>query len=153
VSVVTSYELYTGVEKCVNPLKERAKVELFLATISEMAFECAEARKAAELRAWLEARGKMIGPYDVLLAGQALIAGLVLVTNKARLTELLARNANDTLTTAEQTELDRLPMKAALWPCRHSLSPLIRCTFSALGAEEKRSVPFRTSISRNPVWC
>lgn len=44
-------------------------------------FTDADARKAGEIRAALRARGKPIGPYDVLIAGQALERGLVLVTN------------------------------------------------------------------------
>jgi predicted nucleic acid-binding protein len=35
ISSITSYELFTGVEKCADPVKERAKVDLLLATISE----------------------------------------------------------------------------------------------------------------------
>ena len=40
-----------------------------------------DARKAGEIRAALRARGTPIGPYDVLIAGQALARGLILVTN------------------------------------------------------------------------
>ena len=40
-----------------------------------------DARKAGEVRAVLRARGTPIGPYDVLIAGQALARGLILVTN------------------------------------------------------------------------
>jgi hypothetical protein len=39
VSTVTSYELYTGVAKCAKPAQERAKVDLLLRTLSELAFE------------------------------------------------------------------------------------------------------------------
>lgn len=80
ISTISTYELHTGVEKCANPAKELAKVALFLATIPELDFDVKAAREAARLRALLEAKGQMIGPYDVLLAGQALVAGLVLVT-------------------------------------------------------------------------
>jgi tRNA(fMet)-specific endonuclease VapC len=81
VSTITSYELFTGVAKCANPTQERAKVELLLNTISEVAFEANAAREAASIRADLESRGTTIGPYDLLLAGQALAAGLTLVTH------------------------------------------------------------------------
>ena len=44
-------------------------------------FTADDARKAGEIRAALRARGTPIGPYDVLIAGQALARGLVLVTH------------------------------------------------------------------------
>ena len=80
ISTITSYELYTGIEKCADPAKERSKVDLLLATIHQLAFDVPAAREAGRLRAWLESQGRTIGPYDILLAGHALAAGLVLVT-------------------------------------------------------------------------
>lgn len=44
-------------------------------------FDVHAAREAAVIRAQLEAQGQMIGPYDVLLAGQAKAAELRLVTH------------------------------------------------------------------------
>jgi len=80
ISSITSYELYTGVEKCAKPAKERAKVELLLKTVAEVPFEDNAAKEAARIRALLESQGQSIGPYDLLLAGQALAYALVLVT-------------------------------------------------------------------------
>ena len=84
ISTVTAYELYTGVEKCANPAQERSKVELLLSTVWEMPFDPAAARESARVRALLEAQGQPIGPYDVLLAGQALAHSLILVTDNTR---------------------------------------------------------------------
>ena len=81
VSTVTSFELYTGVAKCAQPVKERTKVDRFLIAVEELPFDSSAAREAARLRALLESQGQMIGPYDILLAGQAVAADLVLVTN------------------------------------------------------------------------
>jgi tRNA(fMet)-specific endonuclease VapC len=80
ISSITTYELYTGVEKCADPTKELAKVDLLLATVSELVFDGPAAREAGRIRARLESQGGMIGPYDVLLAGHARSAGLTLVT-------------------------------------------------------------------------
>lgn len=80
ISTVTSYELYTGVAKCAHPARERAKVDLLLAVVSELPFDADSAREAARIRAVLESQGQMIGPYDVLLAGHAIASGLTLVT-------------------------------------------------------------------------
>jgi tRNA(fMet)-specific endonuclease VapC len=80
ISTITSYELYTGVEKCAHPARERAKVEVLLQTISEVAFAAGAAQEAAQIRATLESLGQTIGPYDLLLAGQARSLGLILVS-------------------------------------------------------------------------
>lgn len=80
VSSITCYELYTGIEKCVNPQGERIKVAALLGTLSQVMFDLSTAEAAARIRADLERRGEMIGPYDVLLAGQAHSLGLILVT-------------------------------------------------------------------------
>jgi tRNA(fMet)-specific endonuclease VapC len=73
----------TGVrhqEKCANPANERAKVNLLLVTVHQLMFDVRAAMEAGRLRALLEAQGQMIGPYDILLAGHALTAGLIFVT-------------------------------------------------------------------------
>jgi tRNA(fMet)-specific endonuclease VapC len=44
-------------------------------------FDKEDARRAGEVRALLASKGTPIGPYDVLIAGQALARGLVLVTD------------------------------------------------------------------------
>lgn len=84
VSSGTCYELFAGVEKCANRARERAKVEKLLATVGQFPFDLAAASLAARIRADLEARGEMIGPYDVLLAGHAISLGLTLVTANTR---------------------------------------------------------------------
>ncbi len=80
ISTITSYELFTGIEKCVNPVKERAKVYLLTNTLFEIDFEIEAAEDAARIRAILEAQGQPIGPYDILLAGHALALSVILVT-------------------------------------------------------------------------
>lgn len=80
ISTITSYELFTGIEKCVNPVKERAKVYLLTNTLFEMDFDSSAAEEAARIRAILESQGQPIGPYDTLLAGHALALSLILVT-------------------------------------------------------------------------
>ncbi len=84
VSSITSYELFTGIEKCSAPAQERAKVQLLLATVHEMSFDTTAAAYAANIRAILERQGQPIGPYDVLLAGHAKSLGLILVTANTR---------------------------------------------------------------------
>lgn len=81
ISTITAYELFTGVAKCADPPRERAKVEGLLNTVCQLPFDAAAAGEAAWIRAALEATGQTIGPYDLLLAGHALSLRLVLVTN------------------------------------------------------------------------
>jgi tRNA(fMet)-specific endonuclease VapC len=81
VSEVTVYELLCGAGKSQDPVRERQKVERFLSVIAELPFDRAGAEAAAHIRADLERRGTVIGPYDLLIAGQALANNLTLVTN------------------------------------------------------------------------
>jgi len=80
ISTITSYELFTGVEKCADPEKERSKIQRLLTTVCPVVFDAAAAQESARIRALLESQGRMIGPYDILLAGHALATGLIMVT-------------------------------------------------------------------------
>lgn len=80
VSVVTIYELRTGVVRCAKPDQELAKVGEFLRPLHILPFDEASAEQAAAARWELEKIGMPIGPYDLLLAGQALALDLRLVT-------------------------------------------------------------------------
>lgn len=80
ISTITSYELHTGIAKCADPAREQAKVDLLLQTVAELPFDRSAAREAGRIRGLLESQGQMIGPYDILLAAQALASGLTLVT-------------------------------------------------------------------------
>jgi tRNA(fMet)-specific endonuclease VapC len=56
-------------------------VESFLANVEILPFDFAAARHAATVRAALAASGRLIGQYDILIAGHALSLGATLVTN------------------------------------------------------------------------
>ena len=84
VSSITAFELYHGLERCAQPERERAKIDELLAVVTVLAFGDAEAARAAKLRHTLEQAGRAIGPFDVLIAGHALHAGLILATNNTR---------------------------------------------------------------------
>jgi tRNA(fMet)-specific endonuclease VapC len=81
ISTITAYELFTGIEKCADPSRERVKVERMLNVVILAAFDSAAAAEAARVRGELEALGQPIGPYDTLLAGHALSLKLRLATN------------------------------------------------------------------------
>ncbi len=84
VSVITVYELFTGCEKSSKRERLLQEVRKFLWPFSLISLTEQHAFKAASLRARLDRAGTPIGPYDLLLAAQALVEGLVLVTNNTR---------------------------------------------------------------------
>jgi len=84
ISVVTTYELYAGAGKSRAPAEERAKLERFFAVVVPLPFDQSSALAAGNIRAELETAGTPIGPYDLLIAGHAQAAGLILVTGNTR---------------------------------------------------------------------
>jgi tRNA(fMet)-specific endonuclease VapC len=84
VSVVSVYELLTGVARCRQPELEKRKVEAFLEPLHCLPLDAISAGYAAKIRWELEKQGEMIGPYDLLLAGQALALGITLISGNLR---------------------------------------------------------------------
>lgn len=81
VSSISVFELWYGVSKSVRRRANAMRVATLLAgPISVVAFESDDAQSAGSVRADLEAMGKPIGAYDVLIASQALHRKLTLVT-------------------------------------------------------------------------
>ena len=81
VSSIAVFELWYGVDKSTKQEFNRKRLETFLAgPILVLPFEDADARVPAQVRAALEAVGKPIGAYDLLMAGRALRRQLTLVT-------------------------------------------------------------------------
>ena len=77
-----AYELYYGAYKSRHA---RRNVELLDHVGFEIVpFDAADARVAGAIRSELEAIGRPIGPYDLLIAGQARARNLVLVTANSR---------------------------------------------------------------------
>jgi len=82
VSAVVMHELYYGAFRSGRPESNLAVVEEIGLTVVELARE--DAREAGRLRAALVNAGLPIGPFDVLIAGQAVARGLTLVTRNTR---------------------------------------------------------------------
>lgn len=81
VSSVATFELWYGVAKSTKQEFNRKRVETFLAgPIVVLPFEEVDSRVAGSIRAALEAVGKPIDAYDLLMAGQAIRHRLTLVT-------------------------------------------------------------------------
>ena len=85
VSSVVAFELWYGVAKSGRPEANARLVEAFFAgPVRLLGFESEDAKVAGRIRAALEAVGKPIGAYDLLIAGQALRHGLTLITANGR---------------------------------------------------------------------
>ena len=81
VSSVAVFELWYGVAKSARQEFNRKRLEKFLSgPVTVLAFDDVDAEIAGTIRATLEARGKPIGAYDLLIAGQAVRHDLTLVT-------------------------------------------------------------------------
>jgi tRNA(fMet)-specific endonuclease VapC len=73
------HELFYGAFKSRRAARNIALVDALQFPVLE--FDREDARQAGEVRAFLAARGMTIGPYDVLIAGQAVARKMVLVTH------------------------------------------------------------------------
>ncbi len=97
VSSITFFELWYGVRKSAREEFNAERLETFLSgPITPLAFEDEDAKTAGMVRASLEASGRPIGAYDLLIAGQALQRGLTLVTaNVAEFSRVKGLNWQD----------------------------------------------------------
>ncbi len=81
-SAIVAHELFFGAYRGTRRAENLARVEALRFEV--LAFDREDGRRAGELRAALAAAGTPIGPYDVLIAGQALARGLTLITRNVR---------------------------------------------------------------------
>ena len=79
---IVAHELYFGAYKSRHAADNLRRVEALQFEILD--FDPEDARRAGEVRAQLASAGTPIGPYDVLIAGQALARSLTLVTHNMR---------------------------------------------------------------------
>jgi len=81
-SAIVAHELYFGAYNSGRPEQNVARIAALDITL--LPFDGEDARVAGEIRAELKRRGTPIGPFDVLIAGQALARDLVVVTANVR---------------------------------------------------------------------
>ena len=84
ISTVTLAELFYGVEKSADPVRNLAEVEGFAARLEVLDFDDHAAAHTGQIRAELSRTGMPIGPYDQMIAGHARSRGLIIVTNNRR---------------------------------------------------------------------
>lgn len=79
ISSIVIHELFYGAYKSSRRESNLALVDALQFEV--VAFDQEDAHKAGQLRAFLSAKGSPIGPFDTLIAGQALARNLILVTS------------------------------------------------------------------------
>ncbi len=84
VSVVSVAELQYGVQRSREPERNQRALDLFLLPFAILDLDYEAAAQYGKVRARLEAAGSPIGPYDLLIAAQALSRDLTLVTSNVR---------------------------------------------------------------------
>jgi tRNA(fMet)-specific endonuclease VapC len=77
-SAIVLHELYFGAYDSVR--RQEALDVIRQTELPILDFDAEDARAAAEIRAGLKRKGTPIGPYDVLISGQAMARGLIVVT-------------------------------------------------------------------------
>ena len=92
-SSVTIAEMQFGVYNSQSIKKNRISLIEFLAPFQIIDFDDRDAECFGKIRAELKRRGELIGPYDMLIAAQAVARNMILVTNNtaefARVPELV----------------------------------------------------------------
>ena len=79
ISAVVAHELFYGAFRSRRTAQNLALIDALQFIVLE--FDKEDARQAGEVRALLASKGTPIGPYDVLIAGQAVARDMILVTH------------------------------------------------------------------------
>jgi tRNA(fMet)-specific endonuclease VapC len=79
IPAVVAHELFYGAFRSQRAAANVALIDALQFAVIE--FDKEDARQAGAVRALLASRGTPIGPYDVLIAGQALARNLILITH------------------------------------------------------------------------
>lgn len=84
ISTVTLGELVFGAEHSQQVERNLADIEAMVARLEVLPFDNKAAYRFGQTRAMLYRMGQPIGPYDMMIAGQAIASGLRLVTNNTK---------------------------------------------------------------------
>jgi tRNA(fMet)-specific endonuclease VapC len=84
ISAITVSELMYGCYKSSFPSKNVTALRGFLSPFEIISYNARDAMVYGGIRAELEAKGQIIGPYDMQLAAQAINRSFTVVTNNVR---------------------------------------------------------------------
>lgn len=82
VPAIVAHELFYGAFTSRRAAQNVALIDALQFVVLE--FDKEDARQAGQVRALLASKGTPIGPYDVLIAGQAVARDMILVTHNAQ---------------------------------------------------------------------
>lgn len=84
ISTVTLHELIHGVERSQRPEFQRSLVEDMVSRLAVLDFDDVAAQHSGGIHATLAKAGKIIGAYDMLIAGHARSLALTVITSNLR---------------------------------------------------------------------
>ena len=84
VSSITEAELRFGADKSADPARNHRQLDQFFLALPVLPFDRASAVEYGKIRVALERAGTPIGPLDLLIAAQARVLQVALVTNKVK---------------------------------------------------------------------
>ena len=84
ISTITLFELQYGIEKSQYRQRSEDALSKFMLPLDLINLDRSAAIEAAAIRAQLERKGMLIGPYDLLIAGLARSQNMTLVTNNTK---------------------------------------------------------------------
>lgn len=84
ISTIVLHELFYGAERSDRPDVQHQLVSAFSSNLTVISFDRKAAQEAAQIKGVLAAKGQLIGPNDVLIAGHARSLGLKLITGNMR---------------------------------------------------------------------
>lgn len=82
ISAIVAHELFYGAFKSQRRNRNVGLIDGLFFEVVE--FDKEDARQAGQVRAALAMKGTPIGPYDVLIAGQAMARDIILVTHNTK---------------------------------------------------------------------
>jgi len=84
ISSIVLHELTFGGSRSKHPQRSSAALSFFLGGVSVLDFTADDAVSSGHIRANLADRAMSIGPFDTLIAGQALRRNLIMVTGNVK---------------------------------------------------------------------
>jgi len=84
VSSVTVSELYYGAQKSKKIKQNIKRIEEFIYPFDVLSYDESASKEYGKIRAYLERKGQVIGPLDILIAAHALSMNLILITNNIK---------------------------------------------------------------------
>lgn len=84
ISSIVLAEMYFGAEKSARKTENLVAIARFIAPFEVIEFNIQDAQEFGKIRNHLQAKGQIIGPYDMQIAAQALSRSWTLVTNNEK---------------------------------------------------------------------